>query len=50
MTELTAAARAKIASRAQAAAHRKLREDNPEAYQEAYQAEKDKLTEAAEQG
>lgn len=36
---------AQIASKAQAAAHKKLREEHPRQYREAYQAAKTELTE-----
>ena len=50
MTELDAAARARIASRAQAQAHRELREAHPDEYQRAYQRAKRELTaQAAEE-
>jgi hypothetical protein len=46
--ELTAEDRAKIASKAQAAAHRALRETHEAEYQASYQEAKRELTEAAE--
>lgn len=50
MTELPPAVRAKIASKAQAEAHRVLREKYPEDYKRAYQQEKDRLTARAASG
>jgi len=45
--ELSARDRARVASRAQAEAHRALREKYPEDYTRAYQEAKDRLTEEA---
>lgn len=50
MAELDPKQRARIASQAQAAAHRALREKYPEDYREAYQAAKQELTEREERG
>lgn len=44
MQELTPSDRAKIASKAQALAHRQLRVNHPAEYDKAYQAEKERLT------
>jgi hypothetical protein len=44
---LTRQQRARIASQAQAAANKALRDSAPESYQEAYQREKDRLTREA---
>jgi hypothetical protein len=50
MAELDTRAKARIASQAQAAAHKELRENHPEEYKDAYQRAKDQLTERAERG
>jgi vacuolar-type H+-ATPase subunit E/Vma4 len=46
-TELTREQKARIASRAQAEAHRALREARPDEYSEAYQAAKERLEQEA---
>jgi hypothetical protein len=48
MADLDPKERAKIASRAQAAAHKVLREKYPQDYRDAYQSAKDEMTERAE--